>query len=257
MYFGFSLTTDIPSSVADCFFSIDNTPKGVYMLGVYPEEVDMYRDTLLAVRNTRNMTNFDKRYEGLTINPSLNLTFFKCKGIMSDYVGINRITDKSFQSVTISFNKPIEFKGRMNSGYKEIDDFVNKFTLVDIDSMSIYSPFKPVMNTQASNDFHKLLCEYCGTSLIDGFKIINNNLFIVDGDEVAGFDNLSKHHRFGEIMMAHIADQCKGEPIIFVTHSSMLTNMPRNFLASRNGDNEMTVVICNWRDDSHIDNSEE
>ena len=168
MYFGFGLTTDLPCSVADCYFDLDDKKAQTYMLGVYSNEVDIYRNALVAIRNTRSLDDFDHRYQELTVNPAINVTFFKCKKIISDYVGINRIADKTFQSLTVSFGKPLEHKGRVKTGYKEIDDFVNKFTLVDLDSMSIYSPYKNPFNTQADNDFHKLLCTYSGQDIVVG-----------------------------------------------------------------------------------------
>lgn len=249
MYLGFGLTTDLPCSVADCYFDLDNVKAQTYILGVYANEVDMYRNALIAVRNTRNLDDFDHRYQELTINPALNLTFFKCKKIMSDYVGINRIMDKSFQSMTVSFGKPLDHKSRVKTGYKEIDDFVNKFTLVDLDSMSIYSPYKNPFNTQTNNDFHKLLCAYSGQDIVVGFKIINNNLFEIDDEQIDGFDNLSKHERFGEIMMGYICNSCQHEPLIFVTHNQIFDNMAKNNLPPRD-EGDMTVIIGNWEVES-------
>ena len=249
MYLGFGLTTDLPCSVADCYFDLDNVKAQTYMLGVYANEVDMYRNALIAVRNTRSLDDFDHRYQELTINPALNLTFFKCKKIMSDYVGINRIVDKSFQSMTVSFGKPLDHKSRVKTGYKEIDDFVNKFTLVDLDSMSIYSPYKNPFNSQADNDFHKLLCAYSGLNIVVGFKIINNNLFKIDGEQIEGFEDLSKHERFGEIMMGYICNAYQHEPLIFVTHNHIFDNMAKNNLPPRD-EGDMTVIIGNWEVES-------
>lgn len=249
MYLGFGLTTDLPCSVADCYFDLDNVKAQTYMLGVYANEVDMYRNALIAVRNTRSLDDFDHRYQELTINPALNLTFFKCKKIMSDYVGINRIVDKSFQSMTVSFGKPLDHKSRVKTGYKEIDDFVNKFTLVDLDSMSIYSPYKNPFNSQADNDFHKLLCAYSGYNIVVGFKIINNNLFKIDGEQIKGFEALSKHERFGEIMMGYICNAYQHEPLIFVTHNQIFDNMAKNNLPPRD-EGDMTVIIGNWEVES-------
>ena len=249
MYLGFGLTTDLPCSVADCYFDLDNVKAQTYMLGVYANEVDMYRNALIAVRNTRSLDDFDHRYQELTINPALNLTFFKCKKIMSDYVGINRIVDKSFQSMTVSFGKPLDHKSRVKTGYKEIDDFVNKFTLVDLDSMSIYSPYKNPFNSQADNDFHKLLCAYSGLNIVVGFKIINNNLFKIDGEQIEGFEDLSKHERFGEIMMGYICIAYQHEPLIFVTHNHIFDNMAKNNLPPRD-EGDMTVIIGNWEVES-------
>ena len=245
MYFGFGLTTDLPCGVADCIFDLDKTEAQTFILGVYPNEIDMYRNTLIAVRNTRTLDDFDHRYQELTINPALNLTFFKCKKIMSDYVGINRIVDKSFQSMTVSFDKPLENKGRVKTGYKEIDNFVNKFTLVDLDSQSIYSPYKMPFNTQTDNDLHKLLCAYSGQDIVVGFKIINNNLFEVDGEQIEGFEALSKHDRFGEIMMGYICNSCKHEPLIIVTKDYVLNNTVYNSIPPRD-EGDMTVIIGNW-----------
>lgn len=249
MYLGFGLTTDLPCSVADCYFDLDNVKAQTYILGVYANEVDMYRNALIAVRNTRSLDDFDHRYQELTINPALNLTFFKCKKIMSDYVGINRIVDKSFQSMTVSFGKPLDHKSRVKTGYKEIDDFVNKFTLVDLDSMSIYSPYKNPFNSQADNDFHKLLCAYSGLNIVVGFKIINNNLFKIDGEQIEGFEDLSKHERFGEIMMGYICNAYQHEPLIFVTHNHIFDNMAKNNLPPRD-EGDMTVIIGNWEVES-------
>ena len=255
MYFGFGLTTDLPCSVADCYFDLDAKKAQTYMLGVYSNEVDIYRNALIAIRNTRSLDDFDHRYQELTVNPAINVTFFKCKKIISDYVGINRIADKTFQSLTVSFGKPLEHKGRVKTGYKEIDDFVNKFTLVDLDSMSIYSPYKNPFNTQADNDFHKLLCAYSGQDIVVGFKVINNNLFEIDGEQIEGFEALSKHERFGEIMMGYICNACQHEPLIFVTHNQIFDNMARHNLPPRD-EGDMTVIIGNWEVESKTESEE-
>ena len=245
MYLGMSLTTDLPCSVADCYFDLDKKEAQTYMLAVYANEVDMYRDALIAVRTTRTLDDFDHRYRELTINPALNLTFFKCKSVISDYVGIMRIADKTFQNMTTSFAKPLEHKGRVKTGYKEIDDFINKFTLVDLDTYSIYSPYKMPFNTQVDNDFHKLLCAYSGQDIVVGFNIINNNLFDIDGEQIEGFEALSKHERFGEIMMAYICHSCQHEPLIFITNDQVFHNIARNCLPPRD-EGDMTIIIGNW-----------
>ena len=249
MYLGMSLTTDLPCGVADCFFDLEKKAAETYMLGIYANEVDMYRNALIAVRNTRTLDDFDHRYQELTINPALNLTFFKCKTIVPDYVGINQIADKAYQNFTVSFSKPLEHKGRVKTGYKEIDDFVNKFTLIDLDSQSIYSPYKMPFNTQADNDFHKLLCAYSGQDIVVGFKIINNDLFEVDGEQIEGFEALSKHERFGEIMMGYICNSCQHEPLIFVTHNQIFDNIARHNLPPRD-EGDMTIIIGNWEVES-------
>ena len=249
MYLGMSLTTDLPCGVADCFFDLEKKAAQTYMLGIYANEVDMYRNALIAVRNTRTLDDFDHRYQELTINPALNLTFFKCKTIVPDYVGINQIADKAYQNFTVSFSKPLEHKGRVKTGYKEIDDFVNKFTLIDLDSQSIDSSYKMPFNTQADNDFHKLLCAYSGQDIVVGFKIINNDLFEVDGEQIEGFEALSKHERFGEIMMGYICNSCQHEPLIFVTHNQIFDNIARHNLPPRD-EGDMTIIIGNWEVES-------
>ena len=244
-YFGFSLTNEYPCTNADCFFN-DADTHGTYVLGVYPDEVELYKNALIDLRCVRAFQEHDKRYKDVTFpkGSDLSLMFFKCKTIISDYVGINRIADKAFQSVRFSAHE-IEFKGQVKSGYKEIDTFVNKFTLIDLDDQKIYSPYLAPFNSNITNDFHKLLVDYSGVNLLDGFKIINNETFSLN-DQTMTFEELSKDPMFDTIMLEYIKYHCKGEPIIFITKKDVFKSAPYTKMTPRTGDGEFTILIGNF-----------
>lgn len=245
-YFGFSLTNEYPCTNADCFFN-DTDTHGVYVLGVYPEEVELYRNALIDLRCVRAFQEHDKRYKEIqfpTNATDLSLMFFKCKTIISDYVGINRIADKAFQSVRFSVHET-EFKGRVKTGYKEIDNFVNKFTLIDLDEQKIYSPFLSPFNTQIDNDFHKLLVDYSGTDIVPGFRVINNETFSLN-DQTMTFDELSKDPMFDIIILEYIKNHCKGEPVIFITKEEVFKSPAYTKMTPRTEDGEFTILIGNY-----------
>ena len=221
MNVGFSLVTETPNTIADVHFDTDKTEPQVFALGVYKDELPFYRDALIRARCTRNTLAFDMdRQKYIELPNPLFLMFFECKAIVPDYVGVSRIADKTFKTVFLDCENK-SHKGKVKSGYTNIDDFINKYIVIDMDNRKIYSPYDNPFNKQYTDDFERFIATYGqGYTNNSSYKFIHPETQSYNGIEMST-EEFCKSDYFYEVFFGILCESQLFEhcPLIFVSET--------------------------------------
>lgn len=227
---------DVSKRIVDVCFDYPNQKTGMRLVGLFENEIDLYGNALSNIRITHNLKPFDEgRLTDITEIGKFTMTFFEFNEAYSDEYGFLKVKDPAYKSCTLSANNH-KFTGRLKTGYRNIDDFVNNYCVIRLDTGKVYSPFNTLLKT-SDNDIVSIITMFGDEANINGFTIVNgtsddpDTKFIIDGEEVIG-NNIMDHPRILDIIVAVLSHMLRNSNLIFITREDIATFYDKLKIAS-------------------------
>lgn len=235
------LNGDASKRTLDAYFNYPSNTSEVRLLGLYENEVDLYGSALSNIRITHNLKDFDlERFTDISKIGKFSMTFFDFETAGPDSTGYYEVKDPAYKSCTLSANNA-KFSGRLKTGYQNIDNFVNWYCVVRLDTGKVYSPLNTLFSS-GENDIVSMICLFGRDLDINGLTINGPDEFIIDG-ETYNAEGLIAHERFIEITIRVISSVLKNSNIIAVTKEDIKPFYDKLKIASSYTNNSI-VGIC-------------
>lgn len=190
MYMGFNLSAvDKTTKAADIVFEVEKDKPQLSLTYVLDQEIDLYRSALINTRCNRNLNDFDcgRRVDKPEGMKDLLITFFKAKNVITDNTGLLEIADVAYPCVKINaWSK--EYSGRITSGYRDIDTFINTYSIIDIPNMAVYMPYNSIFNSDIENEIVRFVITNIGS--VPGCFIDMNEKTIYYHKEIFTFTDI-------------------------------------------------------------------
>lgn len=242
--FGFNLTEASVKNrrVVDIGVDDISSTRFRYLL-LFPNEVTLYGNALSNIRCMYNATDFDMgRVKDIDSVGSFFMSFFEFKNTTTDEYGYPVIADAVYKNVRLDPSEKGEFSGPLNTGYATIDNFVNKYAVIRLDTKEVYSPLKvPFVSTEEVDELFFILFMFGPDVDIEGFEVVDSNNFRIDGEMVSA-DKFYDHKRAPEIIVK-IMQKIFDNAIIFISDTIGDEAKYKEYIES-DTKGRMTAFIC-------------
>ena len=246
--FGFNLTDQATEIKRMIDVGVDDigVTRTRYLL-LYPNEVTLYGNSLCNIRCMYNKTDFDmERLKEVDSFGIFSMSFFEFKRMKLDEYGYPTVADPAYKTVRLDPSEKGQFSGPLNTGYSTIDDFVNKYAVVRLDTKEVYSPLKvPFAASEEVDELFFIIFMFGSDAMINGFKVINSTTFSIDGENVTA-NEFYNHKRAPEIIVRTM-QKIFNNAIIFVSDVVGDENNYREFIES-DTKRRLTAFICPYID---------
>lgn len=242
--FGFNLTEQNAENKRMIDIGVDATDNTRFRyLLLFPNEVTLYGNSLCNIRCMYNRTDFDMgRLKAVDTYGSFAMSFFEFKRSIVDECGFPMIDDGAYKSVRLDPSETGQFSGPLNTGYATIDDFVNKYAVVRLDTKEVYSPLKvPFVATEEVDELFFTIFMFGRDANIEGFEPINNTTFQIDGEMVSASE-FYDHKRAKEIIVRTM-QKIFNNAIIFISDQVNDSEKYKEYIES-DTKGRLTAFIC-------------